>query len=73
MKLTLGLQREMSILVKGNNLEIEILDDCSRDLWKAQIQYWLEDNDKKVIETGFLRVENNNKLKLSVTKKWYYI
>jgi len=69
MKLTLGLQREMSILVKGNNLEIEILDDCSRDLWKAQIQYWLEDNDKKVIETGFLRVENNNKLKLSVTKK----
>lgn len=56
MKFTLALQNEMKAIInKDGNIEIDIPDACHRDLWDAQIQYWLEENDS-IKDRGFLRV-----------------
>jgi hypothetical protein len=66
MKLTIALQDEMKAkLISGNLIEIDIPDDCKRDLWKAQIECWLENDEEKLIHSGFLRVESNTRLKFT--------
>lgn len=62
-KLTLALQDEANIKIVGNNIEIELPKECNRDLWKAQITYWLE-NENKTLESGNIRLTNNNKIKI---------
>ena len=63
MKLTIALQNEMFVEIKDGNIEIEIPDTCRRDLWQAQLCFWLEDEDEKLKDSGYLRV-NKNKIKL---------
>ena len=56
MKLTIALQDEM-------NATIDIPDSCKRDLWSAQMEYWLEKDSSNCknlkIDGGFLRVIRN--------------
>lgn len=65
MILTIALQDEMDAIVdKNGNIVIYIPDSCKRDLWDAQIEYWLEKdnlNCKNSVKTdgGFLRVIRN--------------
>ena len=63
-KLTLAVQDEANIKIIGNNIEIELPKECNRDLWKAQITYWLENESDKLLESGNIRVANNNKIKI---------
>lgn len=66
-KLTLAIQDEANIKIVGNNIEIEFPKECNRDLWKAQITYWLENIENEyneIFETGNIRLTNNNKLKI---------
>lgn len=68
-KLTLALQDEMQAKIEGHNIIIEIPEECKRDLWLSQISYWLENaSDEKLLESGFIRVEHGNKLKVSKSK-----
>ena len=63
--LTIALQNEMDVIIdKSGNIVIYIPDACKRDLWDAQIEYWLEKdnlNCKNLVNTdgGFLRVIRN--------------
>ena len=64
MKLTIALQNEMNVIIDRNgNIVIDIPDDCKRDLWDAQIEYWLEKDfsthKNAKIDGGFLRVIRN--------------
>lgn len=65
MVLTIALQNEMDVIIdKSGNIVIYIPDSCKRDLWDAQIEYWLEKdnlNCKNLVKTdgGFLRVIRN--------------
>jgi len=61
-KITLAPQSEAIVTLEGNNIVIELPDSCARDLWKAQISYWLENENEKLLETGNFRITNNNKL-----------
>ena len=64
MKLTIALQSEMKAEIdKNGNIIIDIPEACKRDLWEAQLEYWLEKDfptykDAKV-DAGFLRVIRN--------------
>lgn len=75
MKLTIALQNEMIVesspVGKGGNIVIDIPDECARDLWDAQIEFWLEDNKNgnKITDNGFLRMLKK-KLKLEHRKKF---
>ena len=43
MKLTIALQNEMKAEIdKNGNIVIDIPEACKRDLWEAQLEYWLE-------------------------------
>ncbi len=42
---------------------IEILADV-RPIWKAQIQYWLEEN-RELSDSGFSRINDANRLTLN--------
>lgn len=64
MKLTIALQNEMNANIDRNgNIVIDIPDSCKRDLWDAQIEYWLEKDtptcQNKKLDGGFLRVIKN--------------
>lgn len=64
MKLTIALQNEMNAIIDRNrNIVIDIPDNCKRDLWDAQIEYWLEKDfpthKGTKIDGGFLRVIRN--------------
>ena len=64
MKLTIVLQREMKAEIDSNgNIVIDIPDACKRDLWEAQLEYWLEKDlptyKKAKVDGGFLRVIRN--------------
>ena len=61
--LTLALQREMKATIKDGTITIEIPEDCKMDLWQAQIEMWLE-KDNKLTDSKYLRL-NKNKLKLN--------
>jgi predicted porin len=68
MELILCLQDGMKIEVQGDKVILKIdTDTTKRDLWKAQITYYLEKNFK-LIESGNLRIENKDKLSLSKHK-----
>ena len=75
LKLTIALQNEMMVetspIGKGGNIVIHIPDVCARDLWDAQIEFWLEDdkNGNKLTDDGFLRILKK-KLKLERRKKF---
>lgn len=75
MKLTIVLQSEMMVesspVGKGGNIVIDIPDECARDLWDAQIEFWLEDNKNgnKITDNGFLRMLKK-KLRLERRKKF---
>lgn len=61
MKLTIALQNEMKAeLDKNGNIVIDIPEMCKRDLWDAQLEYWLEKdvptNKNEKVDGGFLRV-----------------
>lgn len=64
MKLIIALQSEMEAEIdKNGNIIIDIPEACKRDLWEAQLEYWLEKDfstykDAKV-DGGFLRVIRN--------------
>ena len=65
MKLTIALQNEMNATIdKNGNIVINIPDSCKRDLWSAQMEYWLEKDSSNCenlkIDGGFLRVIKNN-------------
>lgn len=64
MKLTIALQDEMNATIdKNGNIIIDIPDSCKRDLWSAQMEYWLEKDSSNCenlkIDGGFLRVIKN--------------
>lgn len=64
MTLTIALQNEMKVIIdKNGNIVIDIPDTCKRDLWDAQIEYWLEKDlpicKNTKIDGGFLRVIRN--------------
>ena len=64
MKLTIALQTEMKVkLDKNGNIVIDIPDECKRDLWEAQLEYWLEKDlptrKNAKVDGGFLRVIKN--------------
>lgn len=64
MTLTIALQNEMKAIIdKNGNIVIDIPDTCKRDLWDAQIEYWLEKDlsicKNTKIDGGFLRVIRN--------------
>ena len=64
MTLTIALQNEMKAIIdKNGNIVIDIPDTCKRDLWDAQIEYWLEKDlpifKNTIIDGGFLRVIRN--------------
>lgn len=64
MTLTIALQNEMKAIIdKNGNIVIDIPDTCKRDLWDAQIEYWLERDlpicKNTKIDGGFLRVIRN--------------
>ena len=64
MTLTIALQNEMKAIIdKNGNIVIDIPDTCKRDLWDAQIEYWLEKDlpicKNTKIDGGFLRVIKN--------------
>ena len=64
MKLTIALQNEMKAEIDRNgNVVIDIPDDCKRDLWDAQMEYWLEkcvpEHGSKIIDNGFFRIIRN--------------
>lgn len=64
MTLTIALQNEMKAIIdKNGNIIIDIPDTCKRDLWDAQIEYWLEKDlptyKSAKIDGGFLRVIKN--------------
>lgn len=65
-RITLGLMSEMKAKVFNNEIIIDIPDSCTRDLWLAQLNVWLEENAKKtnskVVDDGWLRIERNGKL-----------
>ena len=67
--LELAVMDGVKIEVKGDRIVLTINEEkTKRDLWKNQIEFWLEDATGKQIESGYLRIENNNKLKLSKNK-----
>lgn len=63
MKLTIALQSEMKVIsvpdAIGGNFVVEIPDECARDLWEAQISYWLENKKEqnKLTDSGYLRMK----------------
>lgn len=56
--------------VYGSYIELNIeIDTAKRDLWKAQLDLWLSGNKSdNLIYSGYLRVENNDKLSLTKSK-----
>lgn len=61
MKLTIALQNEMKAEIDRNgNVVIYIPDICKRDLWDAQMEYWLEkcvlEHGNKIIDNGIFRI-----------------
>lgn len=63
-KITLCLQDGIRVKVVGNNIELNIdTDKTQTDLWLSQITYYLE-NNIKIIDSGNIRLEKNDKLKL---------
>lgn len=66
--LELALQEGMKVNVCGDRVYITFdTQETSKDLWKAQIQFWTTGD--KILESGFIRLENNNKISLSKSKK----
>ena len=64
MKLTIVLQNEMKADIdKNGNIIIDIPEDCKRDLWDAQMEYWLEKDmptyKNAKVDGGYLRVRRN--------------
>lgn len=64
MKLTIALQRGMQAEInQDGNIEIDIPDTCKKDLWDAQLEYWLEKDmptyKNAKIDGGFLRIIKN--------------
>lgn len=64
MKLTIALQSEMKAEIDRNgNIVIDIPEACKRDLWEAQLEYWLEKDfftyKNAKADGGFLRVIRN--------------
>ena len=74
-RLTLSLEKDMKVEVRNGQLIIDIPDSVSRDLWKAQFNFWLEENIgetiaiSKQVDSGWLRIENNNKLSLKKCRR----
>ncbi len=62
--LTISIPTEAKYDVIGNNIIIEIPKECNRDLWKAQLEFWLE-NENKITDSGYLRVTNENNMKMA--------
>lgn len=61
LKLTIALQNEMKAEIDENgNVVIYIPDTCKRDLWDAQMEYWLEkcvpEHGNKIIDNGIFRI-----------------
>ena len=63
MTLTIALQSEMSAKIENGNIVIDIPDSCKRDLWDAQLEYWLEKDfptyKNAKTDGGYLRVKRN--------------
>lgn len=64
MKLTIALQSEMKAEIDRNgNIVIDIPEACKRDLWEAQLEYWLEKDfptyKNAKVDGGFFRVIRN--------------
>lgn len=64
MKLTIALQGEMKAEInRDGNIVINIPEACRRDLWEAQLEYWLENDfptyKNAKIDSGFLRIIKN--------------
>lgn len=64
MKLAIALQEEMEAEVdKDENVVINIPNECKRDLWDAQLEYWLEKDfptyKNAKIAAGYIRVIRN--------------
>ena len=64
MKLIIALQNEMKAEIdKNGNIVIEIPNECKRDLWDAQMEYWLEKDmptwKGAKVDGGYLRIKKN--------------
>lgn len=69
MELILCLQDGMIAEIQGDKIIIKIdAEKTKRDLWKSQITFYLE-NEEKQITRGNLRIENNNKFTLNKGNK----
>lgn len=69
MELILCLQDGMIAEIQGDKIIIKIdAEKTKRDLWKSQITFYLE-NEEKQIARGNLRIENNNKFTLNKGNK----
>ena len=63
--ITLTLQNKMIVTIENNNIIISIPDECKRDLWEGQLEFWLEnDNSIKMLDSGKIRIVKN-KIKIS--------
>ena len=65
-RLTLAFGSDINVKLKDGRIVLDIPKSANRDLWKAQFTFWLENNVdtsiEKLTDTGYIRVENNNKI-----------
>ncbi len=69
MKLEMAFQEGVSVEVKNDRIIFDIdLDATKKDLWLSQFEMWFtNEKDNNTLSSGYLRVENNKKLKYT---KW---
>lgn len=67
-ELEIAVQDGVEIEVVGGRVKLKIdAEMTKRDLWKSQIELFFSKNEER-LETSFLRITNNNKLKFVKSK-----